>query len=74
MLRNLQALSANEPGIVKYEVFQSEENELHYYVRESWENEETLQRHLKTKQIAGLVEISKTALTKMFTALPLRML
>jgi quinol monooxygenase YgiN len=73
-LRNLKAVAAAESGIMNYEIFQSEENELHYYVRETWESEEALQRHLKTQQIAELVELSKTVLTEMFTALSLKML
>lgn len=73
-LNNLRTLAATEAGMLKYEIFQSEENALCYYVRESWENEEALQRHLKTQQIADLVELSKTALTEMFTVLPLKTL
>jgi quinol monooxygenase YgiN len=45
-LRNLRVPATAEAGMINYEVFQSEENELHYYVRETWESEEALRRHL----------------------------
>lgn len=73
-LLHLRILAEDETGMIHYEIFQSEENELDYYVRETWTNEKTLENHLSTPQIAKLMELCKTTLTEILTVLPLKTL
>ena len=71
-LLNLQQLSENEPGKVRYEIFQSESAPLDYYVRESWEDQASLDKHINTPHLQQFNADSAGWLTGPFEAVILK--
>lgn len=71
-LLNLKALSNSEPGQIEYEIFQSETNPCDFFVRESWEDETALTRHLNTPQLQQFSADTAQWLTQPFEAMMLK--
>ncbi|WP_224994660.1 putative quinol monooxygenase [Cesiribacter sp. SM1] len=71
-LLHLKKLSQDEMGMVHYEVFQSKEDPLIYYVRESWSSQDMLNRHLEQPHLQKFVRDTQEWLTAPFTSTLLR--
>jgi quinol monooxygenase YgiN/predicted ester cyclase len=71
-LLHLQALSWQEPGKIRYEVFQSETVPLSYFVRESWQDEDAFERHINTPHLQQFVADTGNWLTQPFDAVMLK--
>ena len=65
----LQKLSDSEPGKVRYEIFQSEKNPLDYYVRETWEDQASLEKHIATPHLQEFSSKSAGWLTQPFESM-----
>lgn len=72
-LNYLADLSKNEEGIIRYEVFRSDVNELDYYVLETWSGERTLEKHLNQFHVRDFATQCQLLLAKPFTIVPLAM-
>jgi quinol monooxygenase YgiN len=68
-LLQLKKLSTNEEGIVQYEVFKSETDPLFYYVRESWSDQSTFEKHLSQPHLKQFGNDVTNWLTEPFTAI-----
>lgn len=71
-LNHLFDLSKQEAGMIQYEVFQSQTNELEFYVMETWSNESALQRHLNQPHLQKFVELCQTVLAEPFSAIAMK--
>jgi len=71
-LLNLQQLSNSEPGKAHYEVFQSESAPLDYFVRESWEDQFALEKHMTTPHLQQFGTDTGNWLTKPFDVVMLK--
>ncbi|GGH64502.1 quinol monooxygenase YgiN/predicted ester cyclase [Filimonas zeae] len=67
-LFTLQRLSVNEPGIIAYEIFRSEDEPLQFNVRESWKNAAAFEQHCNTPHLEKFVSDTKGWLTEPFSA------
>ena len=70
-LNYLADLSRNEEGIIRYEVFRSDNNPLDYYVLETWSTERTLENHLNQFHVMDFATQCMLLLAKPFTIVPL---
>lgn len=73
-LLNLQQLSREEPGHVAYEVFQSENERLDFYVRESWQDQSAFDTHCATEHLQQFAKDTETWLTQPFSAVMLTLI
>ena len=64
-------LSKNEEGIIRYEVFMSDNNPLDYYVLETWSSERTLENHLNQFHVRNFVTECQLLLASPFSIVPL---
>lgn len=71
-LNQLFDLSKQEAGMIQYEVFQSQTNELEFYVRETWSNESALQNHLNQPHLKKFAELCQTILAEPFNVLAMQ--
>jgi quinol monooxygenase YgiN/ketosteroid isomerase-like protein len=67
-LLNLQRLSVNEPGIIAYEVYQSPDQPLTFFVKESWKDAASFEQHCSTPHLQKFVTDTNEWLTAPFTA------
>jgi len=72
-LNYLADLSKNEEGIIRYEVFRSDNNQLEYFVLETWSGEWALEKHLTQSHVLEFVQYCKLMLAAPFTIVPLSM-
>jgi len=70
-LNYLADISKNEQGVLRYEVFRSDNNELEYYVLETWSGERTLEKHLLQPHVTDFANQCKLWLQKPFSITPL---
>lgn len=70
-LNYLADLSKDEEGIIRYEVFRSDNNELDYYVLETWNSERTLENHLGQWHVMNFSAECRHLLSKPYTIVPL---
>jgi len=73
-LLEMESLSNQEKGLVSYEVFQSEEDELTYYVRESWADQPAFEVHLNQPHIQKFLEEAPQWLSGPITSMALKKL
>ena len=73
-LLEMKAISKNEAGLVNYEIFQSEENVLTYYVRESWTDQTTFEVHLAQPHIQKFLVDAPQWLTEPISSIALNKL
>ena len=73
-LLQLKTLSTNEEGAIEYEVFQSEEDNWQYYVRESWFTQTAFEQHLGQPHLQQFFNDSKEWLIESFTSISLKAL
>ena len=71
-LLNLQLLSQDEPGKVHYEIFQSENAPLDYFVRESWEDQAAFEQHINTPHLQQFGADTANWLTQPFDVIMLK--
>ena len=70
-LNYLADRSKDEEGIIRYEVFRSDNNELEYYIVETWNSERTLENHLSQWHVIDFAAECKHLLAKPYTIVPL---
>ena len=70
-LNYLADMSKHEEGILRYEVFRSDNNPLDYYVLETWSGEWALEKHLTQTHVLDFVQHCKLLLAAPFTIVPL---
>lgn len=70
-LNYLADMSKHEDGILRYEVFRSENNPLDYYVLETWSGDLALEKHLTQIHVLDFVQHCKHLLAVPFTIVPL---
>jgi quinol monooxygenase YgiN len=70
-LNYLADMSRHEKGILRYEVFRSDNNELEYYVLETWSSERALENHLSQPYVHDFAYQCKLLLQKPFSIVPL---
>ena len=67
LLSELAQTSKHEHGMVRYEVFHAEDDNLVYYVRESWEDETAMQQHLEQPHLVQFAQSVSKLLAIPFT-------
>lgn len=72
-LNYLADISKNEEGIIRYEVFRSDNNHLDYYVLQTWTGERALERHLNQDHVLEFAAHAKLLLARPFSIVPLSM-
>jgi quinol monooxygenase YgiN len=73
-LLQLKTLSEKEEGAIEYEVFQSEEDNWEYFVRESWFSQTAFERHLGQPHLQQFFNNSQEWLIESFTSISLKAL
>ncbi len=66
-LKNLKQLSRNEPGAVSYEIFLSLSDTLVCFVKESWSDEPSFQKHVATPHLKKFGEDTALWLSEPFS-------
>ena len=71
-LLNLKKLSDTEPGKLHYEIFRAEDSPLDYFVRESWEDQQAFEQHLRTPHLTQFGLDTANWLSQPFSAMLLK--
>lgn len=72
-LNYLADISKSEEGIIRYEVFRSDNNHLDYFVLQTWNGENALEKHLNQNHVLEFASHCKLLLAKPFNIVPLSM-